>query len=184
MTMRLFFALDPPPSLKEALAAFLVERRTLPLRASWTDPWKLHLTLAFLGEQPEERLPDLQEIGGEIARRHPPLRLRTSALGAFPRPSRARVLWLGLEREPALESLAEDLRATLRRGGIPVEEGPFTAHVTLARFRQPVDIAALGPAPGPLVCEVPELVLFRSHLEPKGSRHEKIGAYPLSGPSF
>ena len=182
--MRLFFALDPPPSLKEALAAFLAERRTLPLRASWTDPWKLHLTLAFLGEQPEERLPDLQEIGGEIARRHPPLRLRTSALGAFPRPSRARVLWLGLERDAALESLAEDLRSRLREGGVPMEEGPFAAHVTLARLRVPVDIAALGPGPSPLLFEAPELVLLRSHLEPQGARYEKIGAYPLSGPSF
>lgn len=182
--MRLFFALDPPPSLKEALAAFLAERRTLPLRASWTDPWKLHLTLAFLGEQSEERLPGLQEIGGEVARRHAPFRLRTSDLGAFPRPSRARVLWLGLERDAALESLAEDLRARLREGGIPMEEGPFVAHVTLARLRAPVDIALLGPGPSPLVFEVPELVLLRSHLEPKGSRHEKIGAYPLSGPSF
>jgi len=184
MTMRLFFALEPPHSLKEALAAFLAERRALPLRASWADPGKLHLTLAFLGEQPEERLPALQEIGGEVARRNPLIRLQTSGLGAFPRPSRARVLWLGLERDPALASLAEDLRASLREAGIPMEEGPFAAHVTLARFRQPVDISPLEPGPAPLSFEAPELVLFRSHLEPKGALYEKIGAYPFSGSSF
>ena len=67
---------------------------------------------------------------------------------------------------------------------MPMDEKPFSAHLTLARFRQPVDISPLEPGPAPLSFEAPELALLRSHLGPKGARYEKIGAYPLSGPSF
>lgn len=182
--MRLFFALEPAPPLKESIAALRAGWRDLLLRASWTDPWKLHLTLAFLGDQEEERLPALGVIGGEVAGRHAPLRLSTSTVGAFPNGRRARVLWLGLERGAALDLLAGDLREAIRREGIALDGKPFAAHLTLARFRTPTDIAPLDRAPAPLIFDAPELVLFRSRLEPKGARYEKIGAYPLSGPSF
>ncbi len=179
--MRLFFALDLPRALKEALAASQVRYQALPLRATWTDPWKLHLTLAFLGEQPEDGLPPLRRVGEEVAGRHRQIPLRTSLLGGFPRSRGAHVLWLGLEANPALESFVADLREALLRWGLPQDPKPFAAHLTLARFLMPVDITALGPAPEAFVWEAQELVLYRSHLEPKGARYEKLGVFPFSG---
>lgn len=175
--MRLFFALDPSRTLKEGLIAFQASHPALP----WTDPWRLHLTLAFLGELPEERLPSLREIGTRVAECCAPLTLRTAELGGFQRPSRARVLWLGVEKNPALESLAAGLREALQREGLPLDGKPFAAHLTVARFRVPTDIAFLEPAPEPLVFQVPELVLLRSHLGPQGSRYERICAFPFQG---
>lgn len=177
--MRLFFGLDLSWTLKEALGAF--QARHGGLKVSWTDPSKLHLTLAFLGEVPEERLDSLRHCGEGVARRHPSIRLRTTALGGFPRDREARVLWLGLEVNPTLESLVAELRRDLAAEGFAVERKPFAAHLTLARFRVPVDIALLGPAPAPLSFTAAEVVLYRSHLLAKGSRYERIQAFPLNG---
>lgn len=179
--MRLFFALDLPERVKESLAAF--QERHKVLRASWIAPSKLHLTLAFLGEQPGEALPLLQRIGVEVAEGRAAIQLRTAALGGFPRNREARVLWLGLEPNPGLEALAADLRSTLEASGVPLDRKPFGAHLTLARFRSPLDIVPLGPGPAPLAFEARELVLYRSHLLAKGSRYEPLGVFRLEEPS-
>jgi len=91
------------------------------------------------------------------------------------------VLWLGLEANGALESLAADLRRTLRAEGQPLDRKPFTAHLTLARFRGSADIGPLGDAPAPCMFTASELLLIRSHLLSKGSRYERLQALPLEG---
>ena len=167
--MRLFFALPVPPEL----VADLDQR--WPVKAS-APP---HLTLAFLGEQPEERLPALLETGTAIAARHSPLELRTAVLGGFPRLASARVLWLGLEPSPGLEALATDLRQALRDIGLPLDPGPFKAHLTLARTKAPRDLRGLAPvAESPF--RVEELLLVESHLEPQGARHVVLGRFGLA----
>lgn len=179
--MRLFFALDLPERVKETLAAF--QERHKVLRASWTAPSKLHLTLAFLGEQPEESLPTLQRIGVEVAEERAAIQLRTAALGGFPRNRETRVLWLGLEPNPSLGALARDLRVALAAKRVVLDRKPFAAHLTLARFRSTLDIALLGSDPQPLTFDARELVLYRSHLLAKGSRYEPVGVFRLKGPS-
>jgi len=179
--MRLFFALDLPERVKETLAD--VQERYKVLRGSWTAPSKLHLTLAFLGEQPEEALPLLQRIGVEVAEGRAAIQLRTAALGGFPRSREARVLWLGLEPNPSLGALAWDLQAALAAKRVALDRKPFAAHLTLARFRSPLDIALLDSAPEPLAFDARELVLYRSHLLAKGARYEALGIFRLKGPS-
>jgi len=177
--MRLFFALDLPWALKESLTAFRAKQSGF--HAAWSDPQKLHLTLAFLGEVPEERLDSLRRLGGAVAKRHAEMQLRTSSLGGFPRSREARVLWLGLEANPALEALVADLHRALIADGTPLDRKPFAAHLTLARLRVPGDITPLSPAPEPQDFVASELVLYRSHLLAKGSRYERVDAFAFGG---
>ena len=184
--MRLFFALDLPEELKSELGAFQRRGQALGIPASWPDATNLHLTLAFLGEQAEDRLPMLQEIGTRVAGRCLPFPLRTTGLGGFPRPAQARVLWLGLEVEARLDALTRDLRQGLADRAFPVDKKPFTAHLTLARFPIPAAVQSFEPNPEPRTFEVRELALFRSQLGPKGARYERIAGFALgkSTPGF
>jgi 2'-5' RNA ligase len=177
----LFFAL-PAPDPVRALAGRLQEQARLALGpARYPELDGLHLTLAFLGPADPAQVPALLEQARGSA--GPGCTLRTAGVGGFPRPGRARVLWLGFAPEPALDALAGRLREALRQGGVPFDGKPFMPHLTLARFRQPaaLDRIALQAGP-PLAWAVDRLALFQSVHGPGGSRYRELGAVPLTPP--
>ncbi len=98
----------------------------------------LHLTLFFLGAvsaQFEAQLVEWLEVGLEGASA-PAVRLTSG--GAFPRPGRERILWIGLD-EPRPGSLAEleaRVRAACTGAGFAADERPWRAHVTVGRVRR------------------------------------------------
>lgn len=177
--MRLFFALPLPEELKVRLADFQRRAKALGLTASWPDPQGLHLTLAFLGETEQARIPLLLEVARHHAAGHAPFALQTAGLGGFPSDHRARILWLGLEEEPRLAGLCADLRQGLKGAGQAFDEKPFRPHLTLARFKAATEIRGLGAGPGSFPFEVRELVLFQSVATPGGARYRGIGAASL-----
>ncbi|SEG32128.1 2'-5' RNA ligase [Actinacidiphila yanglinensis] len=132
--MRLFTAVLPPPAAVAELTAALAPVRRLPgardLRWTATDGW--HLTLAFLGEVPDDVRPELDERLARAARRHEPHTLRLAGAGHFGDSA----LWTGAEGDVrALSHLAGSVRAAARRAGAPPagEQHAFLAHLTLAR---------------------------------------------------
>ena len=104
-------------------------------QASWVDESLLHLTLKFLGEQPEDRLDDIQTAVARVAGRHRELVMALGGIGAFPNFRRARVVWMGIAREARLELLHHDVEVEYERLGIEVEGRPFRPHLTLARVK-------------------------------------------------
>lgn len=177
--MRLFFAIPLPEGLKEDLAAFQARAKRAGLAASWPDPRGLHLTLAFLGEQAGSSVADLMAVALQAAAGHCAFPLRTSRLGGFPKDRSARVLWLGLEAQPALAVLTEELREGLRAVGAAFDEKPFRAHLTLARFKTPTDVARFQEPPAPRGFEARALVLYQSVQTPTGTRYVAMGDAPL-----
>lgn len=175
--MRLFFALPLPPDVKATLVTCQEGLRAAGLRASWPDPAGLHLTLAFLGEVTEARLPHLLDLGAEVAGRHARQDLRTASLGGFPQDDAARVLWVGVVPDAHLAALVVDLGRVLGERGFPVETQPFLPHLTLARPKAPTDLAAFGPGPEPLGLVVPELHLMESRRDHRGAVYQSRGAW-------
>ncbi|CAA9249666.1 MAG: 2'-5' RNA ligase [uncultured Chloroflexi bacterium] len=132
--VRLFIALPLPEEVRANLAAAQagVSRLRLPLRFARAEG--LHLTLAFLGETVEERLPALRSLIDEAAAPSPAILLTVRGLGVFPNPRRPRVLWAGLEGDLSqLVALYDRLGGSLAAAGFPVEDRPFRPHVTLGR---------------------------------------------------
>jgi 2'-5' RNA ligase len=173
----LFFAL-PVPAQVRALAGRLQEaaRRTLG-PARYPELEGLHITLAFLGRTDPAQAPALLSLA---AGGHPGFMLRTATTGGFPRPGRARILWLGFAPQPALAALAERLAEALRAARVPFDAKPFTPHLTLARFREPVDLDRIAfPAEEPLAFPVVELGLYQSVPAPRGNRYQLLGAVPI-----
>ncbi len=144
-----------------------------------TEPTTRHITLKFLGPTPAERLPEVCGCCGDVAADGEPCELRIEGLGAFPRPAGATVLWAGVS-DPAgmLERLADGLDGAFAPMGYRPERRPFAAHVTLARFRQPVrlDLPGLEPLEPFLLRRIG---LYRSRLSPGGARYESLAAFPL-----
>ena len=179
----LFFAL-PAPAAVQALAGRVQEAvRSGPGAASFPPLEGLHVTLAFLGRVDPGTAGALVELARAAARGLPGFPLATGAWGGFPRFGQARVLWLGFERQPVLVQLAAGLAQILQAGGIPLDPRPFTPHLTLARFRAPVDLGGLSlPPPEPVAFAVSRFGLYQSAGTPLGPRYQELGSVPLPVP--
>jgi 2'-5' RNA ligase len=183
---RLFVALEPPDPVRRRLAALADELRRAAGRAAgevrWVAPENVHLTLQFLGAVPEERVPAVEAaLRDAAATAGRPLSLSLHGAGGFPNARRPRVLWAGLEGDvPLLAALVTELGARLAKLGFPPEDRPFAPHLTLGRAKDgrgaPGLAGALAAATQAEATpwRATELVLFESHLSPKGPRYEVI----------
>lgn len=185
--VRLFIALNLPGEVRDALHAGAAPlREAVPCGIGWVKPEGLHLTLKFLGDVEEARVPAIVEAVRTVAAAHPVPRLVVQGVGAFPSLARPRVVWAGVEATPRLELLQHDAEGTLARLGFEVEGRPFRPHVTLGRVRAGGDAAATRPlAMAAAACvvaadvPVPTLDLMHSTLMPGGARHEAVARLPF-----
>jgi 2'-5' RNA ligase len=175
--LRLFFAVPVTDAVKSEAARRAAELSSSGADVSWTNPDSMHLTLRFLGATPPQRVPALERALDAAVRGRAPFSLEFDHLGFFGNPRAPKVLWAGVGAglEP-LKSLAEALWAALEAEGLPREERPFAAHLTLGRVRSSRRAAALvarvaeRPAPE-WSCPVDRLVLYSSKLSSAGSTH-------------
>ena len=133
--MRLFLAVELEPELRRLLHEATAPLRALLPDAAWVAEDRLHLTLKFLGEQPETLVSPLTAAMGDIAERHWPVPMRLRGVGAFPNLRRPRVMWVGIEPAPKLELLQHDVEERCAMLGIEVEGKPFRPHLTIGRLR-------------------------------------------------
>ncbi|MGY5883787.1 RNA 2',3'-cyclic phosphodiesterase [Modestobacter lacusdianchii] len=179
----MFLAVDPPAAAVTHLDRALAPLRSAPGAPRWTPSARWHLTLLFLGEVPGARLAPLTTAVGPAVAAAPAMSLQLAGAGRFGSRRRPAVCWAGLAGDVAeLTALAGRLAAAARGLGLPVEERPFRAHLTIGRWRpgQPADgdlPERLAGYRGP-VWPVPEVVLWRSHLGPE-PRYERVAAWPV-----
>lgn len=147
-------------------------KRTLRERghdARWAAADLWHVTLLFLGDLSKEELDKAQAA---LSTWDPPVEvpeLQLSGVGAFPEPTSARVLWLGVQRSQALMAFRESLFGHFKES-VPVAEGEreFVPHLTLARLRnlQSVgDLIRLGGRKSFGGYRPREVILFQSVLQ-------------------
>ncbi|MBO3740741.1 RNA 2',3'-cyclic phosphodiesterase [Actinoplanes sp. NEAU-H7] len=156
---RLFVAVFPSAEARDHL------RRHLPPHAA-RRPDKWHVTLAFLGDVPEEPVVEaLTTVPGPG-----PVRLRLAGSGRF-----GSVVWAGLlgDLEP-LTAFRERVRVALTEAGFPIEGRPYHPHLTISyRFDRRV-VAALDGYAGPS-WEVGEFALVGS----ADGEYHRLWAAPL-----
>jgi len=195
--MRLFIALDIDDAIRGRIARFAEGVCNFAPDARWVHPESLHITLKFIGEQPEEAVDKIKQALTEVAGN--PVDIQFRGYGFFPTAKSARVFWIGMEAGPKLAELAAVIDSKMATLGIPKEERAFSPHLTLARAgggsgsprRRKEDrpnrvfhllqerLAALSPTEfGTMTSR--EFILYRSQLSPKGSKYTKLARFTLS----
>ena len=145
----------------------------------------MHLTLAFLGDQTQATLGDLDDLLAEPDAA--PFSLTLDGLGTFG-DARPRVLFAAVSPEPALSPLRRRVRRAAVDAGIELSHERFVPHITLARFGRGLegeDIARLqafiarrmGHAAGTI--EVGDFALYESRLARGGPIYEELAVYKL-----
>ena len=103
---------------------------------AWVAAARLHLTLKFLGELPEQQAAAVIASVDDVAQRHRVLTMQLGGVGAFPNFRRPRVVWMGVTPDPRLELLHHDVEVACERLGFAVDGRPFRPHLTLARAQE------------------------------------------------
>lgn len=135
---RVFAAVVPPVEIRAALDDRLAGR-AIPGRPVPPPNW--HITLRFVGKV--EAVAYERWLGEmDTAPVPDPFTIALSGLGAFPRPARATVLWVGVESE-RLPELAGSVDRAAEGAGLGREERPFRPHLTISRVRPPADVRTL-----------------------------------------
>jgi RNA 2',3'-cyclic 3'-phosphodiesterase len=181
--MRLFVGLDLPPDVVRNLERLLEELRPA-ARIQWSPPANLHITTKFIGQWPEDRLPELTRALGALPS-HDPIPVRIQRLGFFPNERAPRVFWCGIDA-PGLDALAADTDRATFALGIESEKRAFSPHLTLARIKERLDFDPLRRK----IAAMPSLdfgsfmaasfFLYLSKPGPKGSVYTKLAEFFLT----
>ncbi len=163
--MRLFIGLEPTPDFRHALDELQSRLRVSGTEGRYLDPANLHMTLAFIGEWP-------QDLTGVLPAVDVPFAITLSHLGIF---SGAKVLWAGVEPSPALDALAARVRMQLDDARIPYDRQAFAPHITL--LRKPVvpenmDLSAIEVPQATML--VHEVCLYQSVHEADGMHYRVL----------
>jgi len=173
-TARVFFALWPPEETAGKLAG-LAETHAAIAGGRPTRCATIHLTLAFIGDVPLDRLADLERAARQV--RAEAFDLTLDQFGLW---RHNRIFWAGCSVvPPALAELASALRTALQAAGFDVADARrnFTPHLTLVRKVKALGVAL--PPYEPVSWRCGRFVLARSTLSPDGSSYQGLAEFPL-----
>jgi 2'-5' RNA ligase len=173
--VRTFVAVDLPDEIRRSLGEAAQQLRGSTARLAFVDPALIHITLKFLGEVPEARVPAIVEALDTIP--GAPFECTVGPIRGNSRSS-PRVIWSAIEDPAPLAALAGEVEAALAPLGFAPETRPFRAHATVARVKSfhPSLLDRLKALPetefGPVL--VDRIRLKRSVLTPQGPLYDDL----------
>ena len=165
-SMRLFVGLQPSDDFRTALSVLQDRLRAAGITGRYLEPSNLHMTLAFVGEWPEDITQVLPAVGH-------PFTITLAHPGIFPE---AKVLWAGVEASEELNRLAQSVRNSLAENGIPFDPKEFNPHITLMRkpvIPDGVDLSGTEIPKAAMI--VDQVCLYRSECGENGMEYTVIG---------
>ncbi|WMW25898.1 RNA 2',3'-cyclic phosphodiesterase [Methanolobus sediminis] len=127
--MRAFVAVDLPVELHEKITE--IQLKFNEFKFKFVDPDLVHVTMKFLGEVPENQIPDISKALDSV--KCEPFTSRVKGIGVFPKPKFAKVIWLGCEGN--FDVLNEQIENCLSSFEFEPTLHRFSAHATLARVK-------------------------------------------------
>jgi RNA 2',3'-cyclic 3'-phosphodiesterase len=182
--MRLFVAIKLPEQIEIKLEELQHQLKPFARDAKWVNHLGIHLTIKFLGEVKEERLPEIEKVLDECSQGFGPIKIDVSGCGYFPNERRPAVLWVGVNAD-SLKPLQESMEEKFAVLGFEKENREYNPHLTLARFRDPHGRLPLvhetnkkkNSKFGDFVAS--EFHLFQSVLKRSGAEYTILKSFPL-----
>jgi 2'-5' RNA ligase len=149
----------------------------------WVLAGNLHLTLKFLGNVPASQMEALAQALKAAAAGQCGFDVEVEKLGAFPKISQPRVIWVGMKESNELLVLYQRVEDQMARLEYAREQRPFRGHLTLGRVSdrcskqelyvitevlRDVQVASLGKS------RVEAVYIYRSDLRPGGSVYTRL----------
>jgi len=187
MSERLFVSVDLAERFVDEIRA-IQETLTPASGIRPTDPEQVHVTLAFLGETPEDRVGTVRDaVASGVDRADlDPFDVTYRDLGVFPSEDYISVVWVGVAQgsEP-MTRLHHSIVGALEDAGLSVDtHETFTPHATIARMdhgggKEHVQDVVRNSTPELGADRVENVRLKRSLLGPDGPSYETVESFGL-----
>jgi 2'-5' RNA ligase len=181
--MRFFTGISLASNVVGRLSALIDELR--PFAAiNWVPADNLHITTRFIGEWPDERLPELTGALATVPGAAP-IPIAVSRFGFLPTPHHPHSFFAGVQAGPALAELAASIDRALQPLGCVPEARPYRPHVTLARIKHNQNIAGLRERIATITdfdfgsFDVRDFHLYLSRPTGRGSAYTRLATYDL-----
>ncbi len=135
-TLRVFFAILLPKETQVHLFRSLkILQHIMPAEyIRWVHVEKMHITLQFLGNIPQEQLMAVTESVRTAIKNVPTFQLVFGPLEWFPNLRHPKILSVSVQPQATLAMLADTIGSSLIALNIPIETRPFRGHLTLGRL--------------------------------------------------
>lgn len=133
--MRFFIALEIPSENIPAFQSIQHELHTLIPQAKITNVDKIHLTLAFIGEQLDTLQDKLVNVIREATIDIPAFEVTPAYIDGFPDIHHPHVLWVGVKGDiDKILLIREGIKDGLESLHLPVDVRRFTPHISIAKL--------------------------------------------------
>ncbi len=184
--IRTFVAVLIPEDVRRAIGRAQNQFRSVAPEIRWVAEENFHISVKFLGDIDRLRVDAVADAIARGAQNIEPFQIEIGTAGAFPKVDRPRIVWVGVTTANALlAELAENVDKELGKIGLPEEEKPFRAHITIGRVKDNRGGGAIGSAlreseVGVMgTVNVDSIALMQSDLRRDGPIYSVIRRIPL-----
>ncbi|HTK82032.1 MAG TPA: RNA 2',3'-cyclic phosphodiesterase [Bacteroidota bacterium] len=185
-SIRTFIALETPPDIRASIDELLTTPKQVNAAVRWETPEKFHVTVKFLGDVDERKLPTIIAKIEQTVSTITGFEIEYGDIGMFPDRDHPRIIWIGCHNpDRMLSRLKKELDSALRPFGFPIEARAFHPHITLARItgeKGKKDLLSIleNLTFEPRCATVEEVVVMKSMLKPQGSEYSRLTSVRLS----
>lgn len=173
--VRLFTAFDLSPEIREGLGRIAPVLKKSRARLSPVDVGGAHITLAFIGEVPPDRVGPIADALTVV--RSAPFQVTVAGVSGN-NARHPRVVWASVRDRGECAAVYGQVADALVPLGFPKEERPYTPHVTIARVKEfdPSLLPQIAGVSGTVfgTCRITGFTLKKSTLGPGGAQYEDI----------
>ena len=180
MHKRLFIAVPLSPSFVRAFEAYQMQHPFPWVR--WIPAENVHITLYFLGEVDNEKVPDIRARLRKVIAEQSPFSLTFQKLDFGPPPGPPRMIWAYFATSTDYRRLVEAVSFALKPFVYRASRKELIPHVTLARFKTDADpprIQLCPMVPEEKGLRVSSCDLLESQLTPTGSLYTRVQSFSL-----
>lgn len=133
--MRFFIALEIPEESRKQLEMVQESLGKIIPTVKLTNNDKLHLTIAFIGEQPDKLQVDFTRVIQEAVQGILPFKITPAYIDGFPHLHQAHTFWVGVKGDiDKLMIIRERIKDGLENLGLDTDERRYTPHIAIAKI--------------------------------------------------